>query len=200
MLLVGVVVCCIMLSPGLQKELEGVPFCKKAGDSGSIIPGIGSVSCSDIVGYLAVYRVCFAMAVFFSVMAGLMIGVKSSRDPRTGIQNGFWGFKYLVVIGICVGAFFIPEGSFGTTWMYFGMIGGFLFIGIQLILIVDFAHNWAESWVSKYEEDESKGWYCALLSSTGLCYGLVITSVVLFWKFYTGTENSDVSLNSSIPV
>lgn len=163
MLLVGVVVCCIMLSPGLQSQMEGLPFCKKSGDSGGGLGeivglGIGKVPCSEIVGYLAVYRVCFAMTIFFAVMAGLMIGVRNSKDPRAGIQNGFWLLKYMVVIGICVGAFYIPEGSFGTTWMYFGMIGGFLFIGIQLILIVDFAHSWAESWVAKYEEDESRGW------------------------------------------
>lgn len=70
----------------------------------------------------------------------------------------FWAIKYLLVIGGMVGAFFIPEGSFGTTWMYFGMIGGFLFIIIQLILIIDFAHSWAESWVGNYEETESKIW------------------------------------------
>lgn len=70
----------------------------------------------------------------------------------------FWGIKYLVLIGAIVGAFFIPHGNFGQVWMYFGMIGGFLFILIQLVLIIDFAHSWAEAWVDKYEETESKGW------------------------------------------
>ena len=73
----------------------------------------------------------------------------------------FWGIKYLVLIGTIVGAFFIPEdqqGTFGTTWMYFGLIGGFFFILIQLVLVVDFAHRWAESWVEKYEETNSKSW------------------------------------------
>ena len=73
----------------------------------------------------------------------------------------FWAIKYLVLIGAIVGAFFIPEdeaGTFGTTWMYFGLIGGFCFILIQLVLVVDFAHRWAESWVDKYEETSSKAW------------------------------------------
>lgn len=62
----------------------------------------------------------------------------------------FWGIKYLLVIGGVIGAFFIPEGQFASTWMVFGMIGGFFFIIIQLILIIDFAHSWAERWVCKY--------------------------------------------------
>ena len=34
----------------------------------------------------------------------MMINTKSSRDFRSGIQNGFWGIKYLIVIGGFVGA------------------------------------------------------------------------------------------------
>ena len=30
--------------------------------------------------------------------------------------------------------------------MYIGMIGGYLFILLQLILLIDFAYNWSESW------------------------------------------------------
>lgn len=64
------------------------------------------------------------------------------------------------MIGLAVGAFYIPEDStFATTWLYFGMIGGFLFIIIQLILIIDAAHTWAERWVGRYEETESMWWY-----------------------------------------
>ena len=41
-----------------------------------------------------------------------MYGVRSSKDPRSGIQNGFWGIKVLIYIGLIVGAFFIPSGTF----------------------------------------------------------------------------------------
>ena len=54
---------------------------------------------------------------------------------------------------------FIPHGDFEEVWMVFGMIGGFLFILIQLVLIVDFAHAWNEKWLAKYEESQSKWWF-----------------------------------------
>lgn len=103
-------------------------------------------------------------------------------------QCRFWGIKYLIVIGGIIGAFFIPEENFGTVWMYFGIIGGFAFIIIQLILIVDFAHSWAEAWVGNYEETESKNWYYALIGITFLNYALSIAGTVLLFIFFTGVR------------
>lgn len=192
MLLLGTITACIMLSPGLNSALQKVPFCSDSTSNlASVLTDNLTVDCGAAVGYLAVYRLCFAMTLFFLFMALIMIGVKSSKDPRAGIQNGFWAIKYLVLIGTIVGAFFIPEdesGTFGTTWMYFGLIGGFLFILIQLILVIDFAHRWAESWVEKYEDTNSKSWYCALIFFTLLQYALCITAIVLFYVYYTTSE------------
>lgn len=151
------------------------------------------MDCNNAVGYLAVYRICFAACLFFVLMALITIGVKSSKDPRAGIQNGFWGIKYLLVIGGIIGAFFIPEGQFASTWMVFGMIGGFCFIVIQLILIIDFAHTWAETWVSNYEESQSRGWYAALLCAMLTCFALALTGVVLLYVFYTKSSGCDLS-------
>ena len=47
-----------------------------------------------------------------------------------------------------------------TPWMVIGMIGSFLFILIQLILIVDLAYALNEYFLEKYEENDHKGWYC----------------------------------------
>lgn len=178
MLLLGTITACVMLSPGLQDTLKKIPFCH----DNSFVQVI---SCNEAAGYLAVYRLCFAMTCFFFLLAVMMIGVKSSKDPRGGIQNGFWALKYLILIAGVVGAFFIPGAEFGSVWMYFGMVGGFLFILIQLILIIDFAHGWAESWVEKYEESQTKGWYYALLFFTFLNYALSIAAVSLFYVYYT---------------
>ena len=88
----------------------------------------------------------FFLLVFFAFMAVLMIGVRTSRDPRGPLQNGFWGIKFILLFAGWIAAFFIPHGSFGPVMMWFGMIGGLAFILVQLVLIVDFAHTWAETW------------------------------------------------------
>ncbi|KHJ89350.1 hypothetical protein OESDEN_10826 [Oesophagostomum dentatum] len=69
--------------------------------------------------------------------------------------------------------------------MWFGMIGGFLFILIQLILIVDFAHGLAENWVDSYEETESRWCYAGLLTFTFGCFAAALTGIVLMFIFYT---------------
>lgn len=187
----GTIVASIFLAPGLQTELEKIPALCKDLKIDSINVNIQDklLKCSDLVGYLSVYRICFAMTGFFVLFCIIMINVKSSKDPRSGIQNGFWAIKILVLIAICVGAFFIPRGEFGIAWMYVGLAGAFLFIIIQLILLIDFAHGWAENWVEKYEETESKCYYFGLLFFTFLFYAISIAAVIMFYIYYANGED-----------
>ena len=166
-LLLTMIVSCIFLAPGLQSALQKMPFCKSNttdAQNNNILTSVLAgetesykIDCSNFVGYMSVYRICFIVTLFFLLFMVMMLGVRKSSDPRAGIQNGFWGIKFLVIVGGIIGAFFIPENSsFGEVWMYFGFIGAFLFILIQLVLIVDFAHSWAEAWVGNYEETDAK--------------------------------------------
>merc|ERR1719219_2649230 len=54
------------------------------------------------------------------------------------------------------------------------MIGGLMFIIIQLILIIDFAHSWAESWQDNHINNSDQYWFYALLSVTGIFYVLTV--------------------------
>jgi len=45
-------------------------------------------NCENLTGYLAVYRICFAMACFYFLLMLITIGVKSSKDCRGGVHNG----------------------------------------------------------------------------------------------------------------
>ncbi|XP_048057969.1 serine incorporator 2 isoform X2 [Megalobrama amblycephala] len=167
-LLLGTIVSIIMILPGMETQLKKIPgFC----EGGSSIPGIeGKVNCEIIVGYKSVYRMCFAMACFFFLFSIIMIRVRSSKDPRAAIQNGFWFFKFLILVALTVGAFFI-------------------FILIQLILLVDFAHTWNQNWVENAENGNSKCWYAALLSFTLVQYICAFAAVVLFYVFYTQPDD-----------
>uniref|UniRef100_A0A7N5KMH3 Serine incorporator 1 n=1 Tax=Ailuropoda melanoleuca TaxID=9646 RepID=A0A7N5KMH3_AILME len=61
-LLLGVSVACVMLIPGMEEQLKKIPgFCD------------GQVNCDVLVGYKAVYRVCFGLAMFFLLFSLLMI-------------------------------------------------------------------------------------------------------------------------------
>uniref|UniRef100_A0A6Q2ZLB2 Uncharacterized protein n=1 Tax=Esox lucius TaxID=8010 RepID=A0A6Q2ZLB2_ESOLU len=187
-LLMGTIVACIMLSPGVDEQLKKIPgFCEDG--AGSSIPGIqANMNCEIFVGYKAVYRVCFGMSMFFLVFSLLMYKVKNSRDPRSTIHNGFWFFKIAAMVALTVGAFYIPEGPFTHVWFVVGTGGAFLFILIQLVLLVDFAHSWNESWVDNMETNNSKGWYAALLAVTVFNYTVALVAVVLMFMFYTVPE------------
>ncbi|KAK2914566.1 serine incorporator 1 [Channa argus] len=184
-LLLWTIIACVMLSPGVDEQLKRIPgFCEDG--AGSSIPGLqADINCEMFVGYKAVYRVCFGMSMWFLGFSILMINIKNSRDRRAAVHNGFWFFKFAALVAITVAAFYIPDGPFNYTWFVVGLGGAFFFILIQLVLLVDFAHSWNESWVDKMESGNSKGWYAALLAVTVLNYILSLMAVILFFIFYT---------------
>ncbi|XP_035765589.1 serine incorporator 2-like [Neolamprologus brichardi] len=161
LLLLGTLVSIIMILPGMEENLKKIPgFC--VGGS-SIFGTENKVNCDIIVGYKSVYRMCFAMACFFFLFSIIMIRVRSSKDPRAAIQNGFWFFKFLVLVGITVGAFFIPDGDFNT---------GMVLATVRTVLI--FCSCVVPT---------------ALLSVTFINYALAFTAVVLFYIFYTQLDD-----------
>lgn len=132
----------------------------------------------------------------YHLLLGLItIGVSSGADWRAHIQDGFWPIKFLALVGITVGAFFIPN-SFFVVYGWIMVIGAAFFILIQLMLLIEFAYSWNESWLLKMEDEEMEGgstWYYMLLGSTVLmlCSAIAFTGVM--YAFFC---KSGCSLNS----
>uniref|UniRef100_K9J164 Putative conserved plasma membrane protein n=1 Tax=Desmodus rotundus TaxID=9430 RepID=K9J164_DESRO len=184
-LFLGAVVSCIMLTEPIERQLKKIPgFCE--GEFNFKVADLkANKDCDVQVGFKAVYRISFALAIFFFAFSLLMIKVKTSKDPRAAIHNGFWFFKIAAIVGIMVGSFYIPGGHFTTAWFVIGMIGAFLFILIQLVLLVDMAHSLNESWVNRMEEGNSRRWYAVLLSVTSALYTLSLIFVGWLYTRYT---------------
>ncbi|KAI9521551.1 Serine incorporator 5 [Dissostichus eleginoides] len=177
------IVCVIMMSPTVENEMkENIPFysqmCEKmkAGEN-----------CQTLVGYSAVYKVCFGMACFFLFFAIFTIRIQNSTGWRAAVHNGFWLVKFIVLVACCAGGFFIPnEEVFLEAWRYIGAGGGSIFLLIQLMLLVKFAHRWNTNWSSGVKHNRL--WYAALAFVTLMLFSAAVGALVFMGVFYTDPE------------
>ena len=135
-------------------------------------------------GWLAVHRFNFALGVFHLILAGLLFGVHSSKNPRAAIQNGYWGPKIIAWLALVVLSFFIPDEFFMFWGKYIAFTGAMLFLILGLILLVDLAHTWAEYCLSKIEDTDSRFWRFVLIGSTlGMYLGSIAMTIVQYYFF-----------------
>uniref|UniRef100_A0A8C5D9U2 Serine incorporator 5 n=1 Tax=Gouania willdenowi TaxID=441366 RepID=A0A8C5D9U2_GOUWI len=174
------IICVIMMSPTVLKD--HIPLYSSLCETATV----GEV-CQTLVGYAAVYKVCFGMACFFLFFAIFTIRVNNSVGCRAAVHNGFWLLKFIVLVACCAGAFFLPEEKiFLEVWRYVGAAGGFLFLLIQLMLLVEFAHRWNTNWTSGVTYNRM--WYAALALVTLLLFTAAVGAVVFMGLFYTHPE------------
>ncbi|KAJ3142239.1 hypothetical protein HDU90_004512 [Geranomyces variabilis] len=151
----------------------------------SISHGYLKIECpkGDCYGNLAVYRICFATTIFHLLMAGIMYDVRSSRDFRSSIQNGYWAWKLLAWAGLVVLNFFIPNEVFMFVGRWIDMPGAFLFILIQIVLLIDFAHTFSETLLELWEENEDRRYLGLLLVVTfgAFAAAIALTGVLFAW-------------------
>ncbi|KAK4165197.1 serine incorporator/TMS membrane protein [Cladorrhinum sp. PSN259] len=149
----------------------------------------------DCYGWLAVHRINFALGIFHLVLAGLMLGVRSSKNPRAAIQNGFWGPKIIAWLSLVGLTLLIPDRFFQFWGNYVALICAMLFLMLGLILLVDLAHNWAEYCLAQIEDSESKTWRVILIGST---LGMYLASIAMTIIQYVFFASSGCSMNQAV--
>ncbi|OXV08657.1 hypothetical protein Egran_03577 [Elaphomyces granulatus] len=173
-LLINSILSWIMLTPWALKKLEHMTL------------DYMEIKCDgkECYGWVAVHRINFGLGLFHLILAFLLVGVRTSRDSRAALQNGFWGPKAIVWIAFVVLSFFIPEEFFFIYGHYVAFICAMLFLLLGLILLVDLAHSWAELCLQKIEKNDSKLWRGLLIGSTLGLYMASIAMTILMYIFF----------------
>ncbi|XP_041465506.1 serine incorporator 5-like isoform X1 [Lytechinus variegatus] len=177
--LIGAILSAVMVTETIRESLHRAPwlvdFCENVG---------AGTNCSSFMGYVAVYRINYSLAAFFLVLAVLTICVGSSSSIRGQIHNGFWFFKFIFLILLWVGAFFVPTPpEVLTAGLVVGFTGACLFIIMQLWLLIDFASSWNRSWSRKYDGG-SVCWYIGLIFFILIFYAVSILITVFTIELY----------------
>lgn len=183
-LLINSIISWIMLTPWAIKKLEHLTL------------DYVNISCDggQCYGFVAVQRINFALGLFHIILCGLLMGVKSTREGRAALQNGYWGPKIIVWLLFIVLTFFIPEGFFLAWGNYIAFFGAILFLLLGLILLVDLAHTWAEICLEKIESHDSRLWRGLLIGSTlGMYLGSFAMTIVMYIFF----ASSGCSMNQT---
>ncbi|KAJ5627133.1 hypothetical protein N7528_004560 [Penicillium herquei] len=183
-LLINSIVSWIMLTPWALKKLQGLTL------------DYMEIRCDgkECYGWVAVHRINFGLALFHLILALLLLGVKTSRDSRAGLQNGFWGPKIILWLAFVVMSFFIPESFFFVYGNYIAFFCAMLFLLLGLILLVDLAHSWAELCLQKIEDSDSRLWRGLLIGST---LGMYLTSIVMTILMYIFFARNSCSMNQA---
>ncbi|KAL2000970.1 hypothetical protein VTN02DRAFT_2416 [Thermoascus thermophilus] len=183
-LLVNSIVSWIMLTPWALKKLEHMTL------------DYMTIRCDgkECYGWVAVHRINFGLGLFHLILAFLLLGVKSSKDSRAALQNGFWGPKVILWVGLVVMSFFIPESFFFVYGNYVAFVCAMLFLLLGLILLVDLAHSWAEICLQNIEGSDSRLWRGLLIGST---LGMYIATIVMTVLMYVFFASSGCSMNQA---
>lgn len=154
--------------------------------------------CAPMVGYLVSYKICFGYLLFAMLMIMLSARIGSKQSVRAKFHNYAHGLKFLLLCLLIVAAFAIPTTNpFLVVIRMSGFAGGLVFIIIQLICVVDFAHLLNESWLERLETGGSRWWLVAQLSvSLGSLIGSVAIYVLtLIYYGHTAIHIGLVSFN-----
>ena len=181
-----------MLTPWAMKKLEGLTL------------DYMTITCEgkQCYGYVAVQRVNFALGLFHFLLALLLLGVKSSRDGRAALQNGYWGPKLIVWLAFVVMTFFIPEAFFQVWGKYLAFVGAMFFVLLGLVLLVDLAHTYAEYCLEKIETYDSKGWRAILIGSTLSMYTMAFAMTIVMYIFFAsgGCSMNQAAISVSVTI
>lgn len=147
-----------------------------------------SVICPDFdkcVGIGAVYRITFSLCVFY---LGLAVATQVRSCYKWGVDTGYWLFKILALLGLLVIAFLLPNQVF-DGFRYFSQTVAGIFLVLQIILLIDFAYSWNDSWTR-----EDKDWKIGIIAVSVTGYLSCLVAAIVLFVHFTTEPGADCSM------
>ncbi|KAL6945347.1 hypothetical protein ACO0QE_002797 [Hanseniaspora vineae] len=159
-----------------------------------------SKTCAGLeCGVFSVYRLNFALGLLHVALA-ITISSLSRNAWKVKMQNSLWALKTLFYFFTLFASFKWMSNDF-FIWFskYISSPSGAIFIFIGLILLVDFAHEYAEVCVRHVEEDDENStfWRRLLISSTLGMYVCSFVMIVVMFVVFCG-DSCNMNLSSAV--
>jgi hypothetical protein len=126
------------------------------------------------VGYLAVYRISFALFAFYMIHCLLLL----CRGCGESLNEANFIIQSVLFAGVLLASWFIPQDFF-DIFVHVARVASGLFLLLQICLFIDFAMRWNEDWTS-----EEKQWHKGVLAMSLLLYAACIASFVLGLNYF----------------
>ena len=130
----------------------------------------------DCFGKVSVLRMSFSLTVFHFLMLIILI-------PRaaicSAIHDGFWPIKYIVMLAIFVGSWFIPKAFFGV-WGHICRVGSIFYLFVQAYFLMNLAYLWNDQLLGIIQGRNGECWAKFLL----ILVSVFSTAGSIVWLVY----------------
>eukprot|EP00658_Telonema_sp_P-2_P017055 TRINITY_DN16602_c0_g1_i2.p1 TRINITY_DN16602_c0_g1~~TRINITY_DN16602_c0_g1_i2.p1 ORF type:complete len:355 (-),score=57.38 TRINITY_DN16602_c0_g1_i2:268-1332(-) len=151
-----------------------------------------NVGCYDNT---VVYRVSFSLFIFFFLhfcsVSDLTCCIEA--EVRAKMQTKFNCFKGAILALITFVTFFIPN-SFFAYYAWVCMFASALFLVAQVIILVDWSHQWNEEWSERSDDNPKWQMYLLAVAVGTFAFGIAMTIV----NFYHFTPHENCNLNGGL--
>jgi serine incorporator 1/3 len=136
-----------------------------------------------VFGFFVIFRILLGAAVYHLLQSIALLGVNTSEDRRSILQDGLWPIKVFTLIGCVTVCFYISPQYFRGIF-YLSLAGATFCTLIQAFLLIDVAYEYAEYFVEQYEETGMDRYKYILIGTTVFFNGvLVVGSGWLFFRY-----------------
>jgi len=140
----------------------------------------------------AVLRFSFALSIIFACQ--FVLTTLAAR-----LYDALWVLKLLAFVAICLGFFYSDDSVFNQNgYAWFARIGGFFYLILQQIILLDFAYSWNESWVKKNDDDGGSCWKGGLLAVALILLCGSIAGIGLMYHFFAGCSDTSAIISITL--